>query len=330
MSTLRTKHSNKNAEIIMKKGKSDDLEPYNRLLYDYSEFMDNGCRKHNTISLYVKSAVIFIYFLTDEHIELASLTKENVITFLYLIEVFPRFVSLTKARYKGYIKKFLNWLHDSHYISFSGDQAIQKIIWHRDEPLPSVYTSEEVSRILDAVDISTRKGKEHYLILSIIVYLGWRISDVAYLRLSNIDFEKREIRFKTFKTHKEVCYVLLDEIMYPLLDYLMNVRPKDTDLDYVFLTLDKPYRCKEEIRHRHYIVTTYMDKAGIDYSGRHHGFHCLRHSLATRMIEDNTDVYTVQTILGHESPNVTMDYIGSNIKGLKDCALEVPYVPGIH
>ena len=63
MSTLRTKHSNKNAEIIMKKGKSDDLEPYNRLLYDYSEFMDNGCRKHNTISLYVKSAVIFIYFL---------------------------------------------------------------------------------------------------------------------------------------------------------------------------------------------------------------------------------------------------------------------------
>lgn len=329
MSTLRIKHSFKNAKIIMNGGEVEDLEPYNSLLYEYFEFVESGSRKFMTISYYIKDAVIFIFFMQDEHIELASLTKDDVISFLYLVETDSHYASFSKARLKGQLKYFLNWLYNNHIISFSGDQVIQKIIWHRDEPLPSIYTTEEISRILDAIDISTSEGKEHYLILSIIIYLGWRISDVVYLKLSSIDFEKREINFKTFKTHKEVSYVLIDEVLYPLLDYLMNVRPNDTDLDYVFLTHDKPYRCHEEIRTRHDIVTKYMDKVGIDYSGRHHGFHCLRHSLATRLIEDNTDVYTVQTVLGHESPDTTMAYIGSDLRGLKDCALEVPYVPGI-
>lgn len=329
MSTLRIKHSFKNAKIIMNGGEVEELEPYNRQLYEYFEFVDDGSRKFITIYRYIETAVVFIFFIQDEDIELASLTRDNVISFLYLVETSNNYASFSKALFKRHLKSFLNWLYNSDYILFSGDEVIQKIIWHRDEPLPSIYTTEEVSRILDAVDISTDEGKEHYLILSIIIYLGWRISDVVYLKLSSIDFEKREINFKTFKTHKEVSYVLIDEVLYPLIDYLMNVRPKDTDLDYVFITHDKPYRCHEEIRTRNDIVTKYMDKAGIDYSGRHHGFHCLRHSLATRLIEDNTDVYTVQTVLGHESPDTTMAYIGSDLKGLKDCALEVPYVPGI-
>ncbi|HIH34822.1 MAG TPA: tyrosine-type recombinase/integrase [Methanosphaera sp.] len=103
----------------------------------------------------------------------------------------------------------------------------------------------------------------------------------------------------------------------------MNVRPDIDDPDYVFLTNNEPSRCHDELRTHNYIVTKYMDKAGIDYSTRHHGFHSLRHSTATRMIEENIDIYTVQTVMGHESPNTTMVYIGSDLKNLKDCALEI-------
>lgn len=157
MSTLRIKNSWKKAKAIMKGGKVNDLKPYNKLLYEYYKFINDGNRENNTIQAYIQWAVIFICFINDECIKIETVTKETVISFIYLIETTSHNVSFRKALDKSYLKSFLNWLYDNEYILFSGNQVIPKIIWHYDEALPSVYTTDELSRILDAVDISTNE-----------------------------------------------------------------------------------------------------------------------------------------------------------------------------
>ena len=124
----------------------------------------------------------------------------------------------------------------------------------------------------------------------------------------------------------ELASSLIDRIKYPLLDYLKNVRPNDTDLDYIFITTSKPYRHHIELRTHNYIVKKYLIKAGIDINGRKHGFHSLRHSFSTSLLNQDISLYSISSILGHQDIKTTMTYLDINTSKLKELALEVPYV----
>ena len=59
------------------------------------------------------------------------------------------------------------------------------------------------------------------------------------------------------------------------------------------------------------------------------GFHSLRHSLATHLLQGGVGASTISDILGHTSPETVKHYLSSDIEGLRKCALEVevkPYV----
>lgn len=203
---------------------------------------------------------------------------------------------------------------------------LPKIVWHRKTNIRTYYTKEEVTKLLNTIDIRTKQGKEDYLILSLICYLGLRISDVINLKLSNIDFNNNTISIIQYKTDNKLLLPLIDKVKYPLLDYLKNARPSETDLDYIFITTEKNYRHHTELKTHNYIVKNYLIKAGIDIDGRKHGFHSLRHSMATLLLKENTSLYSISTILGHQDIKTTMTYLDIDTSKLKDLALEVPYV----
>ncbi len=299
---------------------------YYDLLCLFDGYLKSCDSKDFTRTMYLCIACCFFDFLDEEDKVLSQCDIQLCIKFCVLIDNMKSWSAFYRAILKGNFKRFLKWLHDNEMIPFSENAVLPKIIWHREESLPSFYTDQEVSAMLDAVDISTAKGKEHYLILTLIVYYSLRISDVVYLKLSSIHWKDNEIRLTAFKNGANITLPLIEPVKLSLLDYLMNVRPSDCTLDYVFVTDDQPYRVKEELRTHNYIVKGYLDQSGVDYSNRHHGFHTLRHSGATRLLECNTDIETITAILGHSSPNITMAYLTADIPALKDLALEVPYV----
>ncbi len=223
------------------------------------------------------------------------------------------------------IKKFLNWTYQNNLTKISGDMILPKIIWHRNTNIRTYYTKEEIIKMLNVIDIRANQGKEDYLILSLICYLGLRISDVVNLKLSNIDFNENKISIIQYKTDNLLTLPLIDKVKYPLLDYLKNVRPK-CELDYVFITHEEPYRQYIELKTYNHKVKNYFIKAGIDIKGRKHGFHSLRHSFSTLLLKENTSLYSISTILGHQNIETTMTYLDIDTSKLKELALEVPYV----
>lgn len=224
------------------------------------------------------------------------------------------------------IKNFLNWTYQNNITKISGDMVLPKIVWHRKTNIRTYYTKEEITKLLNAINTKTKQGKEDYLIISLICYLGLRISDVINLKLSNINFNDNTITIIQYKTDNLLKLPLIDKVKYPLLDYLKNVRPNNTNLDYVFITYDEPYKHHIELKTHSYIVKNYMIKAGIEINGRKHGFHSLRHSFSTSLLSENTSLYLISTILGHEDVKTTMSYLDIDISKLKEIALEVPYV----
>ena len=98
---------------------------------------------------------------------------------------------------------------------------------------------------------------------------------------------------------------------------MKNVRPIDTNNDYVFVNSIEPYEQNIKLVNHNYMVRRYLIKAGVNI---------FRHSLNTNLLNEYASLYTISKILGHQKIDTTMLYLDIDISKLKELALEVPYV----
>ena len=151
-----------------------------------------------------------------------------------------------------------------------------------------------------------------------------RSSDVVSLRFSNIDWNRNLISIEQFKTKQSLTLPLLDEVKYPLLDYLKNARPESEDTEHVFIRRRAPYICYPNGSALYCMVSKCIIRSGIDTKGRHFGPHALRHSLATNLLSEEVPLSAVSDILGHSSVLTTELYLTVDERHLKELSLEVP------
>lgn len=118
---------------------------------------------------------------------------------------------------------------------------------------------------------------------------------------------------------------LIDEVKFPLLDYIKNGRHTSKNDDYIFTTFYPPYTKFKSSSSIHRIVTRAMDIAGIEFKGRHHGPHALRHSLASNMVNNSAPISAISAILGHTNTKTTDIYITVDTTHMRELTLEVPY-----
>ncbi len=167
-------------------------------------------------------------------------------------------------------------------------------------------------------------GKHDYLILSLLIYYGIRVGDIINLKFENIDWNSNTINIVQQKTNNPLTLPLIDEVKYPLIDYLKNARYPLED-EHILVTLCAPRTCYKQQSFQR-IVTKYMKKAGVDYSDKHHGTHTMRHSLASGLLNENVPISAISGILGHRSINTTDVYLTVDQRNLKEISLEVPHV----
>lgn len=324
MNTLNMNESYKMINSYLKGGEKIFNEKYyDNIIKSYLEYLKSTDILDETISR--KSGIVytFLSYLKLNNLKLNKVNFKIIYDFINLISEFQwKITYLDRCKFD--LKKFLNWLFENKLLTFSGDIIIPKINWHKRSTIKSFYTKEEIEKMLDVIDISTNQGKEDFLILSIISYYGLRISDVLNLKISNFDFDKNLISIIQFKTKEPLILALIDEVKYPLLDYLKNVRPQTKEVDYVFVSFDNPSKKKNYFKNKGRIVGKYLTKAGVDITNKKHGFHSIRFSLSTILLNENIDLYTISKILGHTDIKTTMNYLDIDISKLKELSLEVP------
>lgn len=226
---------------------------------------------------------------------------------------------------KTVLRETLDYLYNKNYITFSGRTAFPLIKKDNRRKLLTTYTLEEITKVLNVIDTSSSNGKEVYCIISLIAFLGLRVGDVINLKFDNIDWENNQINIVQQKTNQHLTLPLIDEVKFPLLDYLKNGRHPSIDKDYILTTLYAPYTRIKSNSTVHRALSRAMDLAGVNYEGKHHGAHALRHSLATNMINNNVPISAISQVLGHSSSRTTEIYITKDTTHLRELSLEVPY-----
>jgi integrase len=188
--------------------------------------------------------------------------------------------------------------------------------------VPSVWDPGHVARILDAIDRSNPCGKRDYAIILMVTRLGLRSIDVKRLEFADFDWPGNRLFVVQAKTGRRVQLPLLKEIGWAVIDYIRHGRPV-CDCPQVFLRHLAPIGPFSDQDHLHQILVKHARVAHVPVSDkRRHGMHSLRHTLATKLMEDGTPVEQIADILGHRSVRSTGVYLKSSLGLLAKCALD--------
>ncbi len=170
----------------------------------------------------------------------------------------------------------------------------------KEKALPIVLNMVEITSILKEAD-----NLKHKTILTLIYSAGLRISELINLKIKDIDSERNQIRIEQSKGKKDRYTLLSPKTLNLLRIYFVQYKPK------VFL-FEGQNGGQYSARSVQMFFKEICQKVGIK---KKVSVHTLRHSFATHLLENGTDLRYIQVLLGHESSKTTEIYTHITTKG---------------
>lgn len=164
----------------------------------------------------------------------------------------------------------------------------------KEKKIPTVYSVEEVFRIINATEIL-----KHKTMLMLIYSSGIRVGELVMLKTTDIHRDIMRISIRQGKGHKD-RYTILSSICLKQLEHYWKVyQPKE----WLFegQKKDRPL----SVRAVQHAYEKAKKKAKIVQQG---GIHSLRHSFATHMLETGSGIFQLQKFLGHKHLKTTLVY----------------------
>jgi len=265
----------------------------------------------------------------DEYLDKLELRKyaENTVkTYVHHFETFInhygtiRPESLTENEIRHYLLKLSREGRTSSYLN----QAVNSIKFYfevvmgmpnrfyaierpiKQKQLPKVLSKSEILGLIENTN-----NPKHRCIVSLLYSAGLRRSELLNLKVEDIDSKRMLITVRAAKGNKDRMTVLSPILLHHLRSYYKEYRPKK----FLFEGPGhKPYTASSVLK----LISMAAKRAGIYKKVTPH---MLRHSFATHLLEDGTDIRHIQLLLGHSSTKTTEIYTHvaeSSFKGIKD------------
>lgn len=162
--------------------------------------------------------------------------------------------------------------------------------------LPAVMLPEEIMKLIDGV-----QNIKHRTILMLLYSTGMRVSEIANCRIADIDSTNMRIKIVQGKGCKDRFTILSEQVLLELRAYYIIYKPKE----YLF----NGYRPgkRYSVRSIQHLMQKALIKTGLE--NKNYTIHTIRHSFATHLLDNGTDLYTIKELLGHNNLQTTMRYM---------------------
>lgn len=166
-------------------------------------------------------------------------------------------------------------------------------------------SAEEIKTLIDSVT-----NIKHRTIIMLLYSSGMRLSEIADLKITDIDSKLMRIKIVQGKGAKDRFTILSQQVLLELRAYYLIYKPKE----YLF-NGDRPGK-RYGMRSIQHLVQKALIKIGLD--SKNYSVHTIRHSFATHLVDNGTDLHTVKELLGHSSLQTTMQYMHLTSKRIKN------------
>jgi integrase/recombinase XerC len=219
----------------------------------------------------------------------------------------------TLARKTSSLRAFTGWLFDREIIA--EDPGLRIKTPKLDRTLPKVASESSLAQVLAELE-EAAKSEEPTLILrwcafELLYSTGMRVSELAGLKVSDIDFSRRLVRVMG-KGSKERMLPYGQSAQRAIDAWIRLGRPNVDLVESDALLLNSRGK-KVGVRQLYSVVANELAKTATGASGPH----TLRHSAATHLLDHGADLRAVQEILGHASLGTTQIYMHVSIERLR-------------
>jgi site-specific recombinase XerD len=169
--------------------------------------------------------------------------------------------------------------------------------------LPKTIHPNDIKKIF-----AVTNNLKHNTMLKLCYGMGLRVSEIINLKITNIDSQSMQVFIEKSKGKKDRYVNLPQSVLEQLRAYFKAYRPKK------FL-FEGQNGGQYSVRSLQNVFKTALHKAGIN---KEVGIHSLRHSYATHLLEQGTDIRFIQELLGHNNIKTTLIYTDVTNKSIRN------------
>lgn len=264
------------------------------LIEKFSKELDFRWLSSRTLSIYTKCVLFFLKHWVWSVDNVDKIDRDLILDFILFLkkkDKAPKTINLYKNAIVSFCKLVLHKNIEHIHLS----KVPRK--------LPIILSHHEVGKIIDSV-----KNKKHKLMLQV-AYGSWlRVSEVIKLKIKDIDFTQNFIHIKNAKWMKDRITIFSGKIKDDLVLFCKNRHLNS----YVFFSEMWWNLSSRSLQN---VFSRAIKDARIQKEAT---FHSLRHSFATHLLENGTDIRYVQTLLGHANIRTTQLYTQVTNPALKN------------
>lgn len=265
----------------------------------------------NTVDSYSYDLKQFFLFANEQNIFTPQDINKDIIHEYCKIRSLENISAKTMHRFLCAIRKYFYFLRKENILSISpaDDLILPKI----ERTLPRIIKLEEIDNMILKPKKNTAKGQRDAAIIAVLYATGLRVSELANLAISDIDFNQGFL--KTIgKGQKERLVPLNQKALGILMGYLENGRPSllhSAKSDFVFIRKNGEKLTRQSLWK---IIKKYAHLSGLDAASI--SPHKLRHSFATHLLMGGINLRALQMMLGHSDLATTEIYMHVDKKRL--------------
>lgn len=253
-----------------------------------------------TIESYYDDLTLYNEFLGNNFINILDIDYDTVkeyMKYLYSLNISKSSISRKLSSIRGLYNYLVreDIVKDNYFNRINNPK--------KDKYLPKFLKDEETNKIFEVCKYDTPINQRNSVIIELLYATGIRVSELVNIKISDIDINERTIKVLG-KGSKERMVIFNNHTKKAIEIYLNDGYHEFNKLSSGYLILNKDGNKLSE-RYIRNIINKLVTKAGLDIKISPHTF---RHTFATDMLEDGSDLMTVKELLGHESLNTTSIY----------------------
>lgn len=285
----------------------------------FKEFCELKEYSKVTVDHYTKQFGYFMDYLASQGIlDFTAVTLEIINTY---IRTLAGFTYKTVEQNICSLRVFFRFLNQEGTVSIDFASKMPMVKARKQTAIPSVWTLDELKKLLDVIDRGSPKGKRDYALILIACRLGMRCTDIKNLCFENFHWSEKKLCFVQSKTRQPMELPLAPDVGWAVIDYLKYGRPK-VGSPHIFVRHVAPFLPFSEGDHLNQLISSYMEKAHIPVLKKRRGMHSLRHTMASMLLEKDTPLPVISDIIGHLDTNSTAVYLKVDMNRLTECPLD--------
>jgi site-specific recombinase XerD len=255
----------------------------------------------HTVKAYMNVLAQFTRWLT---VPLASVTRNEIgayVDHLFQKRLNPKTITC----HLQIVRLFYEYLITEEGMAMAN--PVTKIAIRLPKPLPRHLKDDQVANLFAVIT----KARDRAMFM-LMLRSGFRVEEVAHLTVDAVEYQRRQLFVASGKGAKDRMVYVSDDASSALLAYLEKRTSKAKEL---FLVEKGPMQGKPiSVRGIQKRIEYYAHKSGL-----HVSCHCLRHTLATQLLNADAPLASIRDLLGHTHITTTQRYCRvANLKVQRD------------